>query len=445
MIYLERVRRRLREHLVAAYSRAEVKRLFDTHEFTPCALSDFGDRGAIVDAYLLQVDWRRKGDSERLFPVAFDVFTALRSRAREQPRYGTKSRAVFRAILEGLRSDGAELLSTRVGWLASPAATAGVGSSDRNDSRQREHASSNVLPQSRAATTPVELLIITALTEENQVVTSLVERFGLNERPGSDYSVYAITCADRCEKRVAIASAHGQGDALGVFAAPLLRELRPRKVALVGIAAAVDLGEVNLGDVPFASEVLSYSDIAVSRGTLTFRTAGFPADPEMERVIGRLRTSVIAYRRWQRACVTSIRKVVRDVNQLRSRKVIVPDDIATPHLVVGPVAGGPFLLRDRSFRDALRSTPGRLKLGRIRVAHPVHPKLLSTEMEAHGFMRAARQEGVPASVLKGISDLGDAGKGQLEARMGGFYRAFACANACLALFHSLELGVLRRR
>ena len=151
---------------------------------------------------------------------------------------------------------------------------------------------------------------------------------------------------------------------------------------------------------------------------------------------------MIAYRRWQRACVTSIRRVVRDVNQLRSRKVIVPDDIGPPHLVVGPVAGGPFLLRDRSFRDALKSTPRRLKLARIRVAHPVHPKLLSTEMEAHGFMRAARQEGIPASVLKGISDLGDAGKGQLEASMGGFYRAFACANACLALFHSLELGVL---
>ena len=54
-------------------------------------------------------------------------------------------------------------------------------------------------------------------------------------------------------------------------------------------------------------------------------------------------------------------------------------------------------------------------------------------MEAHGFMEACHQKEVPACVLKGISDLGDTGKATLEEQSGGFFRAYACSNAVLAL------------
>ena len=52
-------------------------------------------------------------------------------------------------------------------------------------------------------------------------------------------------------------------------------------------------------------------------------------------------------------------------------------------------------------------------------------------------MAAAHEAGVPATVIKGVSDDGDEGKADLEQKTGGFYRVFACSNAVLAAVHVL--------
>jgi len=287
----------------------------------------------------------------------------------------------------------------------------------------------------------IDLLIATALTEEAQVVSAVMSRVAKEHHKRGHAIVYEYPLGDGTAARVATASAHQMGAVnMGVFIAPLLNDLRSRSTTLVGIAAAIDAGEVALGDVPFASQVLSYDDIAVETGTLTFRTEGYQVDPRMRHAVGALRTSLAAYAPWQEECLALIDSVIEDVSRLRRRAVKRPEPMERPHLIVGATAGGPFLLRDRGFSDSLREHPKERELAgaRIGVAAPVHSKLVSAEMESHGFMRAAHEHGVPATVIKGISDVGDQEKARLEKETGGFYRAFACSNAVLAALHILR-------
>jgi nucleoside phosphorylase len=287
----------------------------------------------------------------------------------------------------------------------------------------------------------IDLLVFTALTEEGQVVEAVMAEVATRRDAIGDLTLYDVRWKDGRTAVVATACAHHLGAVnFAVFAAPLLKNIRPRSATLVGIAAAVDTKDVALGDVPFASEVLGYDDIAVENSTFSFRTSGYQVDPRMLRAAGALRISLATYQPWQDDCMRHIQRVVDVVNALRRMPIQKPPVIAPPHFHTGIVAGGPFLLRDRGFRDALRRRPQEQALAEkaaVSVAGPVHPKLVSAEMESKGFMAAANEAGVPATVIKGISDDGDERKAELEQQTGGFYRVFACSNAVLAAFHVL--------
>jgi nucleoside phosphorylase len=282
----------------------------------------------------------------------------------------------------------------------------------------------------------IDLLIVSALTEEAQVVRAVLDRVGKALPDAHGVKVYEYPTGHSSACRVAIVSAHNMGAVgMGVFAAPLLEKLRPRVATLVGIAAAVDTSVVGLGDVPFASQVLSYDDIAVQDGILTFRSEGYQVAPDMRTAVGELRSAAPNYLPWQRDCREVIDHVVKTLNKLRRTPVVMPKLDGLPHLVVEVTGGGPFLLRDAEFRNALRGSPKFPNYRSIKISAPLHPKLVSAEMESHGFMRAAHEKGVPATVLKGISDIGDEKKAKLEKKTGGFFRAYACSNAVLAALH----------
>lgn len=286
----------------------------------------------------------------------------------------------------------------------------------------------------------VDLLIVTALTEEAQVVAATLLLAATHVCADGALTFYEYALADGRSARLATASAHSLGAvSMSVFTSPLLREVRPRSATLVGIAAAIDTDVVQVGDVPFSSHVLSYDDIAVDGGRLTFRTEGYPVDPSMRRAAGALRTTRRTYEPWQDDCLRLLDPVIAELNRLRRQSVRPPEVRERPHLVVEVTAGGPFLLRDRGFREDLRKPhkePG--PVPRVQLEAPVHPKLVSAEMESHGFMRAAHEQGIPATVIKGISDNGDSEKAQQEKESGGYYRAFACCNAVLAALHILR-------
>lgn len=287
----------------------------------------------------------------------------------------------------------------------------------------------------------VDLLITTAHTEEARVVEAVLGHVAVEVAEECDvtYYQYALGRRTAC---VATASAHKMDAVdLSAFAASMFTQLAPRSATLVGIAAAVDRSEIGLGDVPFASQVLNYDDIVIDSDSMTFRTAGYPTDPAMQRAAGRLRTKPRHYAAWQADCLGCIDPVLAYVNALRRIPITLPPamiDRPRPHMAVGIEGGGPFLIRDYGFRNPLRAPAPQALVAGIGISAPGHARLISAEMESHGFMGAALAHGVPATVLTGISDIGDKDKDMPERITSGFFRVFACSNATLAALHILR-------
>jgi nucleoside phosphorylase/tetratricopeptide (TPR) repeat protein len=290
----------------------------------------------------------------------------------------------------------------------------------------------------------VDVLIATALTEENQVVHAVLNELATPTEKNGPAPRWTYSVDDGTSYTLVAVSAHSQGSVNLSGAAPdWFREIKPRCAALVGIAAAVKTKGLGLGSVPLADQVVGYGDIAVENGSLTFRNAGFQTDGKVLKAAGELRSDAERYEGWQAECKKLIRAIVPTLNKVRSTKIVPQGDLEVedPHLVVGVTGSGPFLLRDADFRGKLAALPGNIPETHVQglsVTGPVHPKLVSAEMEAHGFMSACHSREIPGSVLKGISDLGDAAKAEMEEKSGGFYRAYACANAVIALLHILR-------
>lgn len=289
----------------------------------------------------------------------------------------------------------------------------------------------------------VDLLLLTALAEEEQVVETVLELTGARVKRRDHLALYDYPVDDKIY-RVAATSAYHQGAvAMGVFASSILAELKPDCVALVGIAAAVDLSEVGLGDVPCTELVLSYDDIKVRRGKLTLRPSGLPPDPILFRAVLKIQ-SPQNHDLWQATCQELIESVIVELNKRRSKRrpnkqiKLVPNR-RPPQIVAGITGAGPFLLQDADFRDALREERHSIKkYSRYEIDQPLHPKLISAEMESHGFMQAAAFRRVPAIVLKGIADPGDESKTRLEKLSKGFFRTYACSNAVITALHMLR-------
>lgn len=286
----------------------------------------------------------------------------------------------------------------------------------------------------------VNLMILCALTEEYQVVSTIMGSLANLREEKDGLRVYSYLTSSGIEMSIGVASANLQGaSTMSAVAARQFERYKPSCAALIGIAAAVDTDELSLGDVPFANQVVGTDDMSIADGVLTFRTEGFQCDSRVRTAFGALRSDVNRYEAWQIDCLINLPILISELNILRRIQITQPTGLAAPHILGGTVAGTPFLIRDSNFRDDLRkSKPEAANYRKIQVSQPLHPKLLSTEMESHGFMRAASEAQVPAVVLKGISDDGDENKSELEKETGGFYRAFACSNALRALLFSLE-------
>lgn len=273
----------------------------------------------------------------------------------------------------------------------------------------------------------VDVLLLTALTEEQQVVEQVLQLRAsycgsVGELP-ERVNVYAYPPNVDRPFYVATGSIHQMGAVAMAAKAPgLLKALRPESAVLLGISATVVPALMDLGDVPVASQIIEYDDIAAARGDLIFRPEGYQVDPRLRDAAGALRTDLHRYSSWQKDCLVVIEDVVARLNTARKTQIKTKSDTPQPHLLVGIGAGGPFLIRDEAFRSKVAS---------------LHPKLTWVEMESHGFMRAAHEHHIAAIVIKGVSDAGDADKEIIERDTGGFYRAFACSNATLAVLHLL--------
>ena len=151
------------------------------------------------------------------------------------------------------------------------------------------------------ATPPlVDILLLTALTEEQQVVEQVLQLRasyrGQAGEPPERVNVYAYPPdADR-PYHVATASIHQMGAVPMAAKAPrLLKAVRPEAAVLLGISATTVPGTIGLGDVPVASQVIEYDDIAAAQGEFTFRSDGYQVDPRLRDAAGALQADLGRY------------------------------------------------------------------------------------------------------------------------------------------------------
>jgi len=283
----------------------------------------------------------------------------------------------------------------------------------------------------------VDVLILTALTEEQRVTRSVLSSLS---RPAGEHgaiptrvSLYQFMSRESETYLIATACAHDMGGvAMSTFTASLLDVggIRPTCAILTGIAASIQPDLASPGDVAVASEVYAGDDVKVADGKIAFRPHGYQVDRQLRLAAGHVREDPERHTRWRTHCIETLKSIITDLNGCDRTQVVTPAAPLAPMLLVGPGSAGPFLIADREFAVALRE--GSPTVG------PLHPKLVWAEMEAHGFMRACSEREVPASVIKGISDCGDSDKSVLERSLGGFYRAAACSNAVVAILEMLR-------
>jgi len=167
----------------------------------------------------------------------------------------------------------------------------------------------------------IDVLLLTALTEEQQVVHAVLRRcarwFGEHGDIPDQVALYNLAIDGDASYLIATACMHDMGAvAMSSFTNSLLATgLRPAAVALLGIAASVKHDELSVGDVPVASAVFSANDIKVHDGIFQFRTQGYQVDHRMKVAAGVIREDGNKHQKWRSECRTVIEHVVAALNE----------------------------------------------------------------------------------------------------------------------------------
>lgn len=279
------------------------------------------------------------------------------------------------------------------------------------------------------------LNIVTGQTyEETQQFGPKLYLFGAQfvEKDGAPSGQYSVALGSNFEMA---------GAKMARFAQEVMGRCQPQVGILTGIAAAVKIGDVGLGDVVAADQVFSYENVAVEKGQLIPRRQGYQVHDAIRRAMHELRREHDRYREWQVECQKIIEQTVAKINEVRpkSKKITIPVLEDPPQIIIDLSASGPFLIRDSGFRDQLGQTGNDYNADNSKVIwkERIDSKVSWAEMEAYGFMETAAKLAVPAIPIKGVSDLGDEAKNRIEHETNGFYRAFAAANAIFALLKAL--------
>jgi nucleoside phosphorylase len=293
-----------------------------------------------------------------------------------------------------------------------------------------------------SAESHADVAIVIALKEEFRVFATRVrnhtelEPVRNPEFGGYDYR-FEVPCADGGQYVVVatVIDDMGAGPA-GDVTHRVLSTWEPRIVVSIGIAASLNPSDVRLGDVVVADQGIAYLEKSKACGdadSWDLKVGGdsFRSPDHIVRAASELEFSHFGeHEQWQRNAAERLASLVPEVNrrqlvglrQLRDEPVIV-----RAHLASGPTVGAATAfcqwLRDRADRN-----------------------VKALEMEAAGVMRAVYSRCTDTSVLvlRGISDLGDGDKSELDKLGDGAMRSYAMRNATEVLFVLLESGLLPR-
>lgn len=208
-------------------------------------------------------------------------------------------------------------------------------------------------------------------------------------------------------------------------ASRLIDGFQPQLMVIVGIAGSLDR-DVKLGDVVVATEINDFdstSKAEAAADSFEIRRSGkrISADYALSQaVIHFSEQACDIYEQWRHA-------VKRDGSDLK-----VTLDVEGPMDHAGHVASGNVVAAAKAFKEELRR---------------IDRKFLAIEMEAAGVATASWERQFPVKwlSLRGISDLGDEQKKELDATERGAFRKVAMRSAAQYLKALLSWTELRRR
>ena len=223
---------------------------------------------------------------------------------------------------------------------------------------------------------------------------------------GASYLVAAASMARRTP---------GQAHA-GVFATHALREWKPERVVLLGIAGSLDAERVRLGDVVVADEIFGYEVGDVVGRKISYRPTFHSLGAlDLDRVRAFL-DDPVAYPHWQKECF------------MAGNAAGLVDLERQPRLHIVGVASGNKVVKSVSFGRKLRKD--------------ISAHISAVEMEAEGLYQALYQneKSINALMIRGVSDYADGKKKRLDRQSKGAWRSFASANGARLLRTIWERG-----
>jgi nucleoside phosphorylase len=258
---------------------------------------------------------------------------------------------------------------------------------------------------------PVDIVIITALTEERDALLRKFPNRQQVDATDEDTLVYHFAkvpitypSGKKGQYRVVVTSLLQIGQTDGAIAATkAIDRWDPRGVLLVGIAGGVKSNDVSIGDILVADTVAYYDDQSIRAAGAQIRWRMIPTDPLFLGAAQNFTADAAA-----------------DWFDLER-----PGD-GVPKLHVGPVATGSKVIATEELLKEYKET---------------HPKLVGVEMEAWGVATAAFQAGRPRRffMIRGVSDLADMAKDSREVDA---WRPYACDAAAAYTVALLQSGPL---
>lgn len=200
-----------------------------------------------------------------------------------------------------------------------------------------------------------------------------------------------------------------------IVATKFLGRVKPKLVVLIGISGRISL-DLRLGDVVLVTACDNSLYRAKKKGSQTL-----PGGKEWP-------LDVLASRLASAASAAPAYYSYSDLDE-ESRAVLLRSDLIreTPTMVYGPVSTTPYLVDDKDFTSWLQSARNR--------------NLLAADMESAAVVQAAHANGIRNGrvlVVRGISDLADGAKAEIDSIGKGALRRIALRNAAQLASHCIS-------
>lgn len=247
---------------------------------------------------------------------------------------------------------------------------------------------------------PVEVAILTTLTVEEKAVIEAIGNCSVQPWYGRDLHLGEIA-----GQRVLVFPIDGMGNVAAAQAAELvIRVWNPARLMLAGIAAGASQpqGQIRLGDVLVADQVVGYELAKVKPGKIDRRYIVYRSDVELLNVARNLLSAD-----W--------------TERIPTPRPDDPQGRMRPLVHIGPVLAGDKVLADGGTLTELRQA---------------WPAAIGVEMEGVGVAHAAHRNGIGFLMVKAVCDLADVKKDDTWHR----YASAAAAHFAIAVLSRFPIS-----